>query len=131
MKDSHKHVNSHHGYQFGDGDVSLTCVFTSCNSTYGGWSQFIMKNKHGAECNIPKYCTRFVRNPYNASGDLDKVKKVTVVWMNGSHVNISDEDGSRFVMTEEGVIHPLAPLEGIVHPQEGELFRLSRHTLLL
>ena len=142
VKDSHKHVTSHHEYDLGEGDKSLTCVFPSCNGTYGGWAQYKMKNEYGGGC-VPKYCDRFVCNPYNsvpciifekvhdASGDLDKVQKVTVVWMNGRNVNISDEDGSRFVMTDEGVIHPLAPLDGIVHPQEGELFRLSWRTLLL
>ena len=80
---------------------------------------------------VPTNCTRYVQNPYNSeaclvfekvhdgSGHLGKVK-VTVVWMNGKRVNITNEDGARFIVTDRGVSHPSAPLDGIDHSQLGE-----------
>ena len=130
VKDTDDFIKKHHKYTLKKGDKSLTLAFTPCNPTFGGWSQYKLKNENGNGW-VPKSCPRYVQNPYNSeaclvfekvhdgSGHLGKVK-VTVVWMNGKRVNITDEDGARFIVTDRGVSHPLAPLDGINHTQLGE-----------
>ena len=130
VRDTDIFLKKHHGYNFEDGEHSLTLAFTPCNSTFGGWEQHKLQNENGNGF-VPKSCPRYVKNPHNSEACLvfDKVHdgsghlgnvKVTVVWMNGKRVNITDEDGAQFIVTDRGVSHPSAPLDGIDHTQLGE-----------
>ena len=124
---------NHHGYEFKKGTRLLLFSFRFTNPTYGGWIQYQGGNSlesrvYGGYGEIPARLSRYCFNIHNSvpneiiavdfeDSDMNNAK-LSVLYMNGKEVNITEDDTRPFTVTGEGVSHPDAPLENFVNFSE-------------